>query len=204
MPTAIRSCCMTLTTVAVLAGCATPGAPLESRLDMNTGVTVMTLDRVIVLARPIPRLATAARDYAYLGPVEINRMGAREHYLWVGMSSTLDRRFFGETPPDTTTLHLVVDGEPMTLSLSAWHDDIDTPPYAVGTPVHEHLRARVSLNQLRRIANADTVDVHIAAGDATSGHYRLWDGLWSELADFTTEVRVAPQKSADAQLGNDE
>ncbi|MGI9343660.1 MAG: hypothetical protein ACR2QV_12485 [Gammaproteobacteria bacterium] len=195
MAPAIRDCCIALLAAAASYGCSSSAVPLESRLDLNTGVTVQTLETPIVLARPIPRLATSARDYAYLGPVEINRMGTREYFLWIAMGSTLDRSFVGEPRPTATTLHLMLDGEPMPLPLSAWHQDIATPPYAVGTPVHEHLRTRVSLDQLRRIARAGSIDVHIAAADMTTDRYRLWDGRWGELAKFTNEVADSPSDS---------
>jgi hypothetical protein len=203
MPPAIRACCIALLSAAASYGCTSTAVPLESRLDLNTGLTVQTLETPIVLARPIPRLATSARDYAYLGPVEINRMGTREYFLWIGMGSTLDRGFVGEPRPTATTLHLMLDGEPMPLPLSAWHQDTDTPPYAVGTPVHEHLRTRVSLDQLRRIARAKSIDVHIAAADTTTDRYRLWGGRWGELAKFTNEVAESPSE-ATANASSDE
>ena len=199
MTPATRGCCAALLTASTLCGCASTVAPVESRLDMNTGVTVQTLDQAIVLARPIPRLATSARDYAYLGPVEINRMGTREYYLWIGIGSTLDRSFAGEPRPTATTLHLMLDGEPMPLPLSAWHEEIDAPPYAVGTPGHEHLRTRVSLDQLRRIGRAGSIDVRIGGAGATTGRYRIWHGGWDEFANFTNEVAASPSMpSADA------
>ena len=57
--------------------------PLATRLD-TSGLTVVTVDEPVVLARPVRQLTVAARDYAYIGPVQINRMGNRDHYLWVG------------------------------------------------------------------------------------------------------------------------
>jgi hypothetical protein len=192
MLNALRNSCTALAIVTLMAACATTPDPLESRLDRTSGLTVATLKQAIVLARPAPYRATAARDYAYLGPVEINRTGSREHYLWVGMASTLDRKFFSETAPAATMLYLLVDGQPMTLPLSPWGEDIETPPYAVNTPVYEHLRARVSLDQLQRIAAADSVDVHIVARPTASDRYRLWGGRWSELADFAAAVSAQP------------
>jgi len=181
-----------ITKATLLHGCAAPGEPLDSRLDRSSGLTVVSQTEVIVLARPMPSMATTARDYAYLGPVEINRMGVREHYLWLGIGSTLDRGFFGATLPRPTALHLVVDGGPMTLPLSGWNEDIETPPYTVSTPVQQHLRTRVSLDQLNRIANAASVDVHIVAGENASAQFELWTGRWSELAIFTDAVAPQP------------
>ena len=40
-----------------------------------------------------PRFSHAARDYLYLAPVEANEAGKRKHYLWVGLGTTVDRRW---------------------------------------------------------------------------------------------------------------
>ena len=82
---------MRLTTLAVItivflaAGCSAvtrEGAP-EEYLDRATGVTVTHLDAPVVFSHAAPRLAVHARDYVYMGPLEINRTGKREYYLWV-------------------------------------------------------------------------------------------------------------------------
>ncbi|MFW2405545.1 MAG: hypothetical protein ACN4GT_12320 [Gammaproteobacteria bacterium] len=179
-------------TALLLTACATTSDPLESNLDKRSGLTVANLQQVIVLAHPVPGRTTAARDYAYLGPIEINRMGQREHYLWVGMASTLDRKFFSDGRPTPTTLQLLLDGSPMTLPLTAWDDDMTTAPYTVSAPVQAQLRARVSLDQLEHIAKADSVEVRFVARPTASDRYELWGGDWSELATFAEAVKTQP------------
>ena len=79
-----------LVLLALLAGCAGVNQTLPPRIDDVTGETIVTLRKPVVLARQVPHLSTKARDYVYLGPVEIDRMGAQEFFLWVGMASTVD------------------------------------------------------------------------------------------------------------------
>ena len=163
--------------VICLGGCMTQ-APIVSRLD-SSGRTVVTLDDAIVLARPIPQLASAVRDYVYIGPVEINNMGKREHYLWIGLASTIDRKFAKIAPDRIDMLVLFVDGQPMTLSLTNWRTELDNPPYETAAPVYATYAARATLDQIRRIADATLVDVHMMSGTGRAGHYRMWQGEWS-------------------------
>ena len=142
-------------------------------------MTVVTLDDAIVLARPVRQLAAAARDYAYLGPVELNRMGNRDYYLWVGLASTIDRKLIDIAPADVQTLTLLIDGLPMTLPLADWTGDTDRAPYETGAPLYATFAARISLDQLQRIANADSVQVHFVSPSGDSRRYRLWQGAWT-------------------------
>jgi len=176
------TCPTHLTIVALLAsvmlsGCAT-GEPLSSSLDSN-GVTVVTLDDPIVLARPVRQLAAAARDYAYLGPVELNRMGKRDYYLWVGLASTVDRKLIDVTPADVHALTLLINGLPMTLPLVEWAKDPDQPPYKTSAPLYATFAARISLDQILRIAGASSVQAHFVSTSGGSRRYRLWQGDWT-------------------------
>lgn len=157
---------------------------LQSRLDEATGLTIVTLPEPLVLARPT-RYSAAARDYAYLGPVEINRMGEHEHFLWIGLASTLDRDRIAEAPPEASTLALVIDGLPMLLPLSEWNPDLEVPPYAGNAPVYLTLAARASADQIRRVAAADSISVNIVTKSGKTLSYKVWSGerpTWSAFA----------------------
>jgi hypothetical protein len=91
--TAARTALVVLVASAVgcAAGCAAE-SPLTSALD-SKGRTEVRATTVIALARPAPRFSEAARDYLYLAPVEVNEMGLRRHYLWLGLATTIDHRW---------------------------------------------------------------------------------------------------------------
>ncbi len=161
----------------------TTQTPVTSRLD-SRGLTVVALDDAIVLARPVRRLTVAARDYAYIGPVEINRMGQRDHYLWLGLASTVDRAFADVSPADAELLAILVDGQPMILPLTKWSADLDRPPYATVVPVYATLSARASLDQIQRIADATSIEVHIISNSGVAARYRMWQGAWSSWSLF--------------------
>lgn len=68
----------------LLAGCATPGEPVVEDLDESTGVTLTRL------AEPVELVAGPSPDrdqdpFAFVGPVETNRQGARASFLWIGL-----------------------------------------------------------------------------------------------------------------------
>ncbi len=173
----------------VVAACASQD-PVNSRLD-SSGLTVVALDEVIVLARSAPQLSTAARDYVYLGPVEINRMGELNHFVWVGMASTVDRTLAGQPLPKAASLALLVDGMPMELPLTSWETELDTPPYQSKVPVSESFAARASLDQINRIAMATSVEVHIITETGASARYEKWQGEWPDWSAFSAQGSAA-------------
>lgn len=177
--------------MSMLAVACTSRDPLLSRLDEPTGLTVVTLEQPLVLARPT-RLAVAARDYAYVGPVEINRNGRREHYLWVGLASTLDRARLKQSPPLAESLALLLDGAPMVLPLKDWEPDLEAAPYAGQSPVYAAFAARASLAQIERIAAAGVVEVRIVTAAGAAYPYRHWSGDFPDWAAFTAAAPDNP------------
>ena len=74
-----------VTAPAVLGGCAAgpADAPAVERVDERTAVTVVTLPKPLLFAGAKGALGQPL-DLA-VGPVEINRMGAKTWYLWVSL-----------------------------------------------------------------------------------------------------------------------
>jgi len=172
----------------LVAGCATRD-PMNSWFDPETALTYSALHEPLVVARSVNRVTVAGRDYAYLGPIDINRMGRRDYYLWIGMASTVDRAVLDEVGPQAASLVLVVDGVPMDFALAPWSPGLDALPYPVTTPVYDAFVARASLDQLERIAAANSVTVQFALDDGKAASYQLWNGQWLDWMRFT--VRAA-------------
>lgn len=174
---------VSLMVVSVLAGCA-GGGRLE-QLDEQSGATIVRGPDVLVYARTEPRYSRSARDYVYLGPIETNRQGAHEYFLWVGVASTIDRGFIAPEAPKPRTLYVEVRGEPIELPLRAWHELVPTgikkPMYSTTVPVREELAARVTLQQLALLGGASPDSVSFATGD--SGAPRTFV-RWHGAANF--------------------
>jgi len=171
--------------VVLLTGCATQSSSV-SRLD-SSGLTVVTLTDAIVLARPVRTLAAGARDYAYVGPIEINRMGDRQHFLWIALASTVDRELAGLDPQHAVELVLVVDESPMVLPLVEWDTTLDHPPYNSTTPIYATLAAHTSLDQIRRIASASAVELHLVVAAGNTARYQSWQGEWTAFSEFARD-----------------
>lgn len=171
----------------LLAGCATSD-PMNSWFDSDTALTCASLREPLVVARSVNRVSVAGRDYAYLGPIDINRMGRHDYYLWIGMASTVDWAVLDETRPQAATLVLVVDGVPMDFPLAPWHPGLDALPYPLKAPVYDTFVARASLDQLERIAAANSVTVQFALDDGRGSSYELWSGRWLDWTQFTARM----------------
>jgi hypothetical protein len=186
--------------VVLVAGCGAH-APLESALDAK-GHTEVRATSVLTLARPAPRFSEAARDYLYLTPVEVNEMGTRRHYLWLGLATTVDHAWLWAERREPVTLVLVFDGLPVAVPLSAWDDpppDVETP-----TPTYGVRRAQVTLDQVERLATADSIGVELLAADGSRLGFALWRGRWEDWLPFVVGVDGARPAAARRQASADQ
>ncbi len=78
-----------------MAGCAAaPTKPVET-LDQNTGMTLASLQEPIELLPDAQSVAlTQGRrlSFAYLGPLELNRMGTIDYALWIHIAPGNDHQ----------------------------------------------------------------------------------------------------------------
>jgi len=156
---------------------------LTSTLD-DKGRTWVSADAVVTLARAAPRFSSAARDYLYLAPVEVNTTGVRRDYLWVGLSSTVDRRWLSAEPPTAASVVLALDGLRVVLPLSPWDTALAPSLHSTAAPVYQAQRAAISLDQLERLARAESVHVQVVSGDGSTDTYELWNGAWADWQPF--------------------
>jgi hypothetical protein len=188
-----RPACALLIAAGV-AACST-GAVVE-RLDERAGMTLVSAREALVFARTDPRYSRSARDYLYVGPLETNRQGVREHYLWVGVASTLDRGFVAPAAEPPQTLYVTVEGEPIELTLRPLGElvrrTIDAPLYATAVPLRAELAARVTLQQLELLDSAALESIAVSAGEGQPRTYVRWEETAS-FADFLTTVRRQPR-----------
>lgn len=170
----------------VAAGCATLPAdtPLLQRLDRNSGATVTTLPEPMSFYREEPILAANARDYVYIGPVEVNRSGQHRYLLWAAYRSTIHRG--GDRvlrAPEH--VYLMLDGVPMelhrartTAELGSWLYD---PPVAGG----ETVMYRVTRDQLLAIARAREIAIVAEFEGRTVVEFEPWRESKSDFRRFS-------------------
>jgi hypothetical protein len=187
--TAVRGLAATAM-LAILLACQTGGRIVE-RLDESNGITVTSAAEPLVFARTEARYSRSGRDYLYLGPVQINRQGQREYFLWVGIASTLDRGFLA--PEAAKPLQLIARprGEPMPLDLAPPRDLVADLAlrdiYRPTVPVQREYLARVSLHQLALIAEEPLSPIQLSATDGSMLSYVRWnsDPAWFAFLQST-------------------
>jgi hypothetical protein len=163
----------------LLAACQHGGGVARERLDEKSGVTIVADTMPIVFARTETRFSRSGRDYLYLGPVETNRQGVREYYLWVGVASTLDRGYIAPESAPPNRVIMDVDGAPMELELRPWSEREpslgDVRLYDTAVSLQEALAARVTLDQLDLVARSSPRSLRVSSGSGEERFYFRWD-----------------------------
>lgn len=173
----LRNICWLLCASVVLMACSGTSPILRETLDAGTGVTVMRATTPLIFYSDNSAYAAHARDFVYLGPVEVNAMGMRTHYLWLGIWSTMksDERLATDRIGFDSVV-LFVDGEPFPLELAGWTLDsigVSEPVYVKPVASAADAFYFVTLDQIRLLAMAQRIDLRV--GTAQPRQYELWD-----------------------------
>jgi hypothetical protein len=172
---------VTLIAVVVLAGlnagCAAPSAtkPVEM-LDERTGMTLAALEEPIEL---LPTTQTAAlsfgkrTSFAYLGPVEWNRMGTIAYGLWVHIAPGSERQTGDIRLPAAVTL--ILDDGPLDLAV------IEVPalgraPYKQVVSWGQTAYFDLTVDSLKRMAASHKLELDVrAANDSVVSFFSSQD-----------------------------
>lgn len=171
----LRLSCAALA-LALLTSCAGNDTAVLQRLDPETGVTIKRASVPIVMYRDMSANSAFGRDYVYVGPIQVNNMGRREYFLWLGIWGSSDSAERGRKMDDFEAVVLYVDGEPLSLEVQGW------TPGSIGAsgdvyvkPVASALDGyyRVTVDQMRLIAESQ--DLELRAGATRPQRYVPWD-----------------------------
>ena len=177
-----------------LSGCASTAPGVVDRLDWTTGVTITLVQTPLMLYRETPAQAAYARDYAQLGPIQVNRSGTYQYYLWVGSWATMQRSSVSEHRDGFESIVIFSDGEPLVLELSGW------TPAAIGASQSTYLKPvasstdayyQVTVDQIRIIAQARDIRLHTTG--SSPKEYELWDDqalARNHLAEFLRKTQM--------------
>jgi hypothetical protein len=172
----------------ILLGACASTQSLAPRFDERTGVTWTALNEPVAMAHANRQLSTAARDYVYIGPIEMNERGTREEFLWLGLASTVPDVFTQDLASLPESLILDVDGLVFELPVAQWND---ASPYETPATVTHSVLARVSLDQIGLIAGAARVSIELHNEDGSSVEYEHWNGEWIDWVEFRDAVDPA-------------
>jgi hypothetical protein len=151
--------------VCVTIACASPSSikPAEV-LDERTGMTVGSLEKPIELMQGAPQFVAGGDrriSFAYLGPVEWDKMGNVSYGLWVHVAPGNDWKFDDIKTPGTVTLSL--DDGSAALSV------IEAPKLAHGPyqPVAswgQTVYFDIDVPMLKRMASSEKIELDVKAG----------------------------------------
>ncbi len=146
-----------LIVLAIITGCAANPPIVREKLDPLTGVTVTFSGAPLIMYREDSGRAAFARNYIHLGPIQINRSGSYQYFLWLGAWNTMQSVSPEEHQDSLESIVLFVDGEPMLLDLAGWTpESIGTSEPVYAKPVASSVDAyfRVTADQIRLIAES--------------------------------------------------
>jgi len=127
--------------------------------------------------------AAHSRDFVYVGPVEVNRMGSYRYYLWFGVWSTIP-----SSPPTAQrdgfeSITLFADGEPLQLVLAGWGGNaIGLSESVYVKPVASAAEAyyEVTIDQIRLIAGS--TDLRMLTSGPAQSSFELWNNQQSAFS----------------------
>ena len=183
---------LTALALALLASCAGNDTAVLQRLDPETGVTIKRASAPLVMYRDMSANSAFGRDYVYVGPIQVNNMGQREYFLWLGIWGSSDSAEPGRKMDDFETVVLYADGEPLSLEVRGWtpgsigaSGDVYVKPVASAIDGYY----RVTIDQMRLIA--ESRDLELRAGSTKPQRYVPWDsakGSSEALVAFLREL----------------
>jgi hypothetical protein len=169
-------------------GCAGPQAKPVELLDQRTGVTVAILEKPVEFVQfegvPFGKRA----NFAYLGPVEWNRMGAYSYGLWLHVAPGNDAQIGDIHRPGTVTL--VLDDGPWVL------EPID-PPERVGDAYRavvswgQAAYFELSVAELQRLGASSQLELECRSADGSLIALRSGRDAHAALADYVHERHLS-------------
>jgi hypothetical protein len=169
--------------VLLISACSSSTPLIADQLDPVTGVTVTRSTVPLVLYRDNSAQAAYARDFVYVGPLQINRMGEYSHFLWLGIWSSLAGQDVSNQRDGFDSIVIFADGEPLRLELQGWtlaSIGVSETIYDKPTASAADAYYAVTMDQIRVIAQAR--DIRLRSGETRAESYEPWDSQTRALS----------------------
>jgi hypothetical protein len=159
-----------------VSSCATFGASTIETLDPLTSVTLTAVKTPMIFYRDDSGHSAYAREFANLGPIQVNRSGQYRYFLWIGIWST------GQETDDTRRRDsfespvLFIDGEPFQLQVAGWNpESIGASEDIYAKPVASAIDAyyEVTLDVIRLLVNSS--DVRLRSSGESAASFEPWN-----------------------------
>ena len=180
----------------LIAACATT-SPTEVReqLDERTGVTVTSLGTPLEFYSPQPERGLQAASFAYLAPLEVNRMGQRDTYLWLSVVRGADERSDPAAQPPPPLVRIRIDGEPLEpafVSENARELGMGQPVYQRPADWVGEAYYAVTPQQVAQMAAAGVLALELSMEGAEARRYDLSKAELAGLRAFSERIAVQP------------
>ncbi len=191
MTSALRILFPALLALFAIVGCGSSPVLTSDQLDPLTGVTVTRSTSPLVLYRENSARAAYARDFVYVGPLSVNNMGNYNHYLWLGIWSSLSTQQLPDQRDGFESIVIFADGEPLRLELEGWtlaSIGVSQPVYNKPTATAADAYYSVTMDQIRVIAEAH--DIRLRTGGPRAETYEPWDSQARARSGLVEFVRA--------------
>ncbi|HZF25901.1 MAG TPA: hypothetical protein VEZ88_06530 [Steroidobacteraceae bacterium] len=175
----------------LLAACAAAPDRVREQLDEQTGVTVTRMGKALEFYSPRPDQGLQATSFAYLGPLEVNRMGARSTYLWLSVlpGSDAQGRAFEQDAPRQLRFFIDTESfEPEIAATAGKQIDLGARAYPRPARWAREIYLSASPELLGKLATASTLALEINSGDGEWRRYDLWKPDLEGLRAFVAEI----------------
>ena len=159
----------------LVAACSAAQPTVVQKMDEQTAVTVTYGATPMVMSLDEPYGQSSQRRYIQIGSFEINRMGTRNYYLWLGISGLGENAMASGGASGLESVQLLLDDQSIDLEVTGWsHGAV-----GVGEPVYKKLYATsldayypITLEQIQLLANA--TNPRLRTSGAESIEYVPW------------------------------
>ena len=186
------STAMSIAVLAILSACATEQRPVVDYLDELTAVTITHSRTPIIMSTD--EVSDLARDYVQIGAIEVNRMGALQYYLWLGISEVEYTKSEDRYPKGFESIVFNAGGEEFQLEVRGWTQE------AIGAsePVYKKLFRNtvdayyeVTLDQIQLLTDVD--DIKFRTIGPAPKEYVSWYKSITAKDDLTEFIRIVSQ-----------
>ncbi len=178
----------------VLAACATtPQTGVREILDERTGVTVTSMQVPLEFYSPRPERGLQAASFAYLAPLEVNRMGKRDTYLWLSVLRGDDDDSDESAPAASGPpgLRITLEGEalePAFVSANARELGMGLPVYERPADWVGEAYYAVTPQEIARLAAASALVLQLSAAGEEARTYELSEMGLEGLRTFSERI----------------
>lgn len=188
------SAAISLAVLTILSACTAGQPAVVEQLDELTAVTVTHSRTPIILSPDTPYDEAAARDYVQVGAIEVNRMGALQYFLWLGIWDIDHITSADNHPKGYESIVLILDGDTVPLDVLGWtHEAIGTsePVYKKLFKTSVDAYYQVTLEQISLLTEAD--DIRLRTSDSAPKEFVPWYRQTTAKKDLAEFLRMVTQ-----------